>query len=152
MTPKRTKPYPKRSLRRSKKLTSPVSVVISDEQDRAYQRVMEITALDFDARKIALALASRDPIMFVRLYEETTVVLPWMREVITAIYQANDVHAINKIRGLGFCLMDSKCIVDNLRWYMSKSGYMLSASEPKSLSSDLEPIFQELKTAAHNML
>lgn len=156
MTHKHTKPHPKRALKHPKKAAKPQVTPATGAATTAaqYSRAIEIAASAFDAKKIAIALAKHDPVLFVKLFEQTTTVEPWHREVITHLYKGEMVQAIKMIRvasGLG--LKEAKDVADTVRWMMSTSGYMLSVSNPQcKLSPEQDEWVKKLSAAAHNML
>jgi ribosomal protein L7/L12 len=148
-------PRPRRKISKIKQghVIAPAPATVID-RDTMFQRAIEIMSVSFDAKKIAIALAKEHPEIFVKLYEATTIVLGWHREVITAIYQNNFVQAIKTIReNTGVGLKEAKDIADNLRVYMSNNGYMLSAhsSIPTKLLEAHALLYKELCVAAMNL-
>lgn len=154
MTHKHTKPHPKRAPKHPKKAAKPQAVDAAASTASQYSRAIEIAASAFDAKKIAIALAKHDPVLFVKLFEQTTAVEPWHGEVITHLYRGEMVQAIKMIRvasGLG--LKEAKDIADTVRWMMSTSGYMLSVSNPQcKLSTEQDEWVRKLAASAHAML
>ncbi len=123
MTHKTTTPHPRRHKLKKQKPVPKVTPVATDASTAqgptktdAYKLAIEITASAFDARKIVIALAKEHPELLVRLYRATTVTETWQRDIVTAVYQGNPVHAIKLTReNTGLGLKEAKDVVDNLR-------------------------------------
>ena len=158
MTHKQNTKHPKRALKPVKVkrvAASDFATPAVDKTAQMYARAIEITtSSQFDPRKIAIALAQVDPGLFIKLFETTTVVPSWQREVVALTYGSQIVSAIKLIRertGLG--LKEAKDVADNLRLHMSKNGYMIDPARimmPSPLNPTTEPVFKELATAANN--
>jgi ribosomal protein L7/L12 len=154
MTHKQANPTKRVKLKKQPKAVVAVKPVAPAVDSGVFRRAIEIACSAFDAKKIATALAKDYPEIFVKLYEATTSVQDWHRDVITFAYQGNPVGAIKLVRehtGLG--LKEAKDVVDNLRVFMSQNGYMITVRTDfvTALSEANMPVYNALCISARNL-
>ncbi len=86
---------------------------------KSFYDVLEVFSIGFDAKKVALKLAARDPRLFLEIVNEKTWKAPWHVECINLLFDSKVVDAIKLTRiNTGLGLKESKDIIDWLRYDM----------------------------------
>lgn len=101
---------------------------------KSFYDILEVFSAGFDAKKVALKLAARDPKLFLEIVNEKTWKSQWHVEVVNMLEASEIVSAIKHVRAkTGMGLKEAKDVIDWLRYDMYEFLSMTGA-RPMSLS------------------